>query len=103
MIVAVYDKQPYVHMIPMASVFQSIQHTLRQRSGEAEVHILSTMDDEEPNLERPQTQPHVVPVMTKPRKEIALPLSDDPVKAKSEKQGINNPHNLHNPELGTDP
>jgi hypothetical protein len=87
MIVAVYDNQPYVHMIPMASIFQSIRRTLRQRSEDSEVRMLSPADAIEPELVSPKAQPHVAPAMTKPR-HSTLPLLKDllPVNPEKEKK-----------------
>jgi hypothetical protein len=89
MIVAVYDNQPYVHIIPMASVFPSIRNVLRERLEDPEVRIKSTVINTASDLELSEAQPHLVSGVTRPKHRLATQRSNDRLAAKLEKRKKN--------------
>jgi hypothetical protein len=56
MIVAVYENEPYVHMLSMGSVFSSVRKTLLGAIKDPEVRILSTVDSLANSSERLQAR-----------------------------------------------
>lgn len=54
-IIAVYDNEPYAHMIPIASIFSGIQDMFSKHSKHPEVHILKAECIEKRRQELPRT------------------------------------------------